>query len=96
LSIPRPQDTRNLNDEHIAKALLALREVAESSITPKNIRKIVQDAMNALGDVKVPIGIRAANTISILEDLTQDPNMPSYSRVTMWSAVSALESVRDI
>ncbi|TLX81838.1 MAG: hypothetical protein E6K98_06655, partial [Thaumarchaeota archaeon] len=36
-----------------------------------------------------------ANAISALDDITQDPNMPSYVRVTLWQAVSALERIRE-
>lgn len=83
------------NEEKVQKALGTLQQVVESNITPRNIRKIVKDAINTLTDPKTPIGIRAANSISILEEVSQDPNMPSFSRVTIWSAVSTLESVRE-
>jgi uncharacterized protein (UPF0147 family) len=83
------------NQEKVQKALGTLQQVVESNITPRNIRKIVKDAISTLTDPKVPIGIRAANSISILEEVSQDPNMPSFSRVTIWSAVSTLESVRE-
>jgi uncharacterized protein len=83
------------NEAKVQKALGTLQQVVESNITPRNIRKIVKDAMNTLIDPKTPIGIRAANSISILEEVSQDPNMPSFSRVTIWSAVSTLESVRE-
>ncbi|HKW03978.1 MAG TPA: UPF0147 family protein [Nitrososphaerales archaeon] len=83
------------NEEKVSKALTTLQQVVESNITPRNIRKIVKDAINTLTDSKTAIGIRAANSISILEEVSQDPNMPSFSRVTIWSAVSTLESVRE-
>ena len=83
------------NEEKVKKALATLQQVVESNITPRNIRKIVKDSINTLTDPKTPIGIRAANSISILEEVSQDPNMPSFSRVTIWSAVSTLESVRE-
>lgn len=83
------------NEEKVSKALATLQQVVESNITPRNIRKIVKDAINTLTDSKTAIGIRAANSISILEEVSQDPNMPSFSRVTIWSAVSTLESVRE-
>ncbi len=83
------------NEEKVSKALATLQQVVESNITPRNIRKIVKDAINTLTDGKTAIGIRAANSISILEEVSQDPNMPSFSRVTIWSAVSTLESVRE-
>ncbi len=83
------------NEEKVQKALGTLQQIVESNITPRNIRKIVKDAINMLNDTKISIGVRAANSISILEEVSQDPNMPSFSRVTIWSAVSTLESVRE-
>jgi uncharacterized protein (UPF0147 family) len=83
------------NEEKVQKALSTLQQVVESNITPRNIRKVVKDAINTLVDAKTPIGVRAANSISILEEVSQDPNIPSFSRVTIWSAVSTLESVRE-
>ena len=48
-----------------------------------------------LNDEELSQGVRAANVISMLDEITQDPNIPSFSRVTVWSAVSNLESIRD-
>ncbi|WKT58906.1 UPF0147 family protein [Candidatus Nitrosotenuis chungbukensis] len=39
--------------------------------------------------------LEPANAISQLDDVSQDPNMPSYVRVTLWQAVSALEGIRE-
>lgn len=91
----RREKKRIENEEKVQKALATLSQVSDSNITPRNIRKIVKDAINMLGDTKISIGVRAANSISILEEVSQDPNMPSFSRVTIWSAVSTLESVRE-
>ena len=41
------------------------------------------------------VSVRAANTISLLDDVTQDPNVPSYVRTSLWQAVSTLESIRE-
>jgi uncharacterized protein (UPF0147 family) len=48
-----------------------------------------------LQDEKTSIAVRAANAISLLDEISQDPNMPSFSRVTIWSAVSTLESIKE-
>ena len=72
-----------------------LQGIADSTITPRNIRKVVKDAVTMLHDEKLTIGVRAANAISILDEVSQDPNMPSFARVTIWSAVSQLEAIRD-
>ena len=91
----RREKKRIENEDKVQKALATLSQVVESNITPRNIRKIVKDAINMLTDSKISVGVRAANAISILEEVSQDPNMPSFSRVTIWSAVSTLESVRE-
>lgn len=69
--------------------------VADSPTTPRNIRKTVKDSIMMLQDSSMSLGVRAANTISTLDEVSQDPNMPSFARVTVWSAVSTLESVRE-
>jgi hypothetical protein len=83
------------NDAKLAKATVSLTQIADSSITPRNIRKIVKDSIMMLQDQKQSIAVRAANAISLLDEVAQDPNMPSFARVTLWSAVSELESIRE-
>jgi hypothetical protein len=83
------------NNAKLAKATVSLNQIVDSNITPRNIRKIVKDSILMLQDQKQSIAVRAANAISLLDDVAQDPNMPSFARVTLWSAVSELESIRE-
>ncbi|HUI87067.1 MAG TPA: UPF0147 family protein [Nitrososphaerales archaeon] len=83
------------NDAKMAKAVASLTQIADSNITPRNIRKIVKDSVNMLQDSKQSLAVRAANAVSLLDEVAQDPNMPSFARVTLWSAVSELESIRE-
>ncbi len=83
------------NDAKLQKAVVNLTQISDSSITPRNIRKIVKDSILMLQDTKQSVAVRAANAISLLDEVAQDPNMPSFARVTLWSAVSELESIRE-
>lgn len=83
------------NDAKMAKAVASLQVIADSNITPRNIRKIVKDSITMLQDSKQSLAVRAANAVSLLDEVAQDPNMPSFARVTLWSAVSELESIRE-
>lgn len=83
------------NEERLAKAVETLNGVADNVTTPRNIRKTVKDIVTSLQDESIGMSVRAANAISTLDDLSQDANMPSYVRVTLWQAVSALESIRE-
>jgi uncharacterized protein len=83
------------NDAKLSKATVSLTQISDSNITPRNIRKIVKDSIIMLQDAKQSVAVRAANAISLLDEVAQDPNMPSFARVTLWSAVSNLESIRE-
>jgi uncharacterized protein (UPF0147 family) len=83
------------NQESLKNALDTLNQLASNPTTPKTIRKTLADLINELSKTEHSISVRAANTISLLDDVTQDPNMPSYVRVTLWQAVSTLESIRE-
>ena len=89
-------DKQKENEERIVKSIAVLQSVADSNITPRNIRKIVKESTIMLQNKTLSQGVRAANAISMLDEVSQDPNMPSYARVTIWNAVSTLESVREV
>ncbi len=69
--------------------------MATNPSTPKNIRKNIQDLANELKSEEYSMSVRASNAISLLDDITQDPNVPSHVRVILWQAVSTLENIRE-
>ena len=79
----------------IKQALAVLNEVSNDNTTPRNIRRAAKDAMDSLQAQSNSIGVRASNAISILDDISQDPNMPPYTRVKLWNVASILEAVKD-
>lgn len=83
------------NEEQLKGAIQALLEVVSNHSTPKMIRKSITDLVTELLTDEYSKSVRAANAISVLDDITQDPNMPSYVRVTLWQAVSKLEGIRE-
>jgi uncharacterized protein (UPF0147 family) len=88
-------DAKNQNQEYLQNSLDTLNQVAANPSTPKNIRKSIQDLVNDLKTEEYSMSVRASNAISLLDDITQDPNVPSYVRVTLWQAVSTLENIRE-
>jgi uncharacterized protein (UPF0147 family) len=87
--------TKEENLEFLNNAMTTLNQIATNPSTPKNIRKNIADIVEELKSDEYSISVRAANTISSLDDVTQDPNMPSYVRTSLWQAVSTLESIRE-
>ena len=87
--------TKEQNSEFLNNATSTLNQIATNPSTPKNIRKNISDIVEELKSDEYSISVRAANTISLLDDVTQDPNLPSYVRTSLWQAVSTLESIRE-
>ena len=83
------------NNESMKEAIDTLNQIVSSSSTPKIIKKSISDLIVDLKNKEFSLSVRAANTISLLDDVTQDPNLPSYVRTQLWQAVSKLESIRE-
>ena len=83
------------NKESMKEAIETLNQIVSSNSTPKTIKKSITDLITDLNNEEHSLSVRAANTISLLDDVTQDPNMPSYVRTQLWQAVSKLESIRE-
>jgi len=87
--------TKEQNLEFLNNSLSTLNQIATNPSTPKNIRKDITNMIEELKSDEYSVSVRAANTISSLDDITQDPNLPSYVRTALWQAVSTLESIRE-
>ena len=87
--------TKEQNLEFLNNALSTLSQIATNPSTPRNIRKNITDLIEGLKSDEYSVSVRAVNTISLLDDVTQDPNLPSYVRTSLWQAVSTLESIRE-
>jgi len=87
--------TKEQNLESLNNALSTLNQIATNPSTPRNIRKNIADLIEGLKSGEYSVSVRAVNTISLLDDVTQDPNLPSYVRTSLWQAVSTLESIRE-
>jgi uncharacterized protein (UPF0147 family) len=83
------------NKESMKGAIETLEQITSSNSTPKTIKKSLTDLIIELKNPEYSLSVRAANTISLLDDVTQDANMPSYVRTQLWQAVSKLESIRE-
>jgi uncharacterized protein (UPF0147 family) len=83
------------NKQAMKEAIDTLNLIVSTNSTPKTIKKSVTDLVTELVKEEYSLSVRAANTISLLDDVTQDPNMPSYVRTQLWQAVSKLESIRE-
>ena len=85
-------------EEYIQKtnqAMSILNRVSEDNTTPRNIRRTAKQASDLLLDEGTSLAARAANAIDLLDQISQDPNMPMYTRTRIWNVISVLEGIRD-
>ena len=81
--------------ERTKQALFILGQVSEDTTTPRNIRRAAKKSTETLQSEEYTLGVKASNAISILDEILQDPNMPPYTRVKLWNAMSLLEAIKD-
>jgi uncharacterized protein (UPF0147 family) len=82
-------------EERFKQASAILVTISEDNTTPRNIRRAAKEALNHLQASGESHAIRAAQAVNILDDISQDPNMPPYTRTRIWNVVSILEVVKE-
>ena len=66
--------------------------ILEDDSIHKNVKLKIESALAALKEEKVEQSIRANKALQQLDDLSDDPNIPSYIRPQLWNIVSQLEA----
>jgi len=72
-----------------------LRKLVEDRGIPRNIRRLASESIELLSDTRLSLGLRAANVISRLDEVSSDPNAPLYARTLIWQIIAILEQLRD-
>ena len=83
------------HQERIKQAIAILETISGDLTTPRNIRRAAKQSIDALLDETLSPAVRAANAISILDEISQDPNMPVPTRTKIWQVISILEGIKD-
>lgn len=71
-----------------------IQQIANDRTVPRNIRIKCEDSINILGNEKEDLAIRVNTVISTMDDISNDPNIPTYTRIQIWNVVSLLEGAR--
>jgi hypothetical protein len=78
----------------LARIVASLEELADDASVPRNIRRGAQTAKGELSKPRVALDMRIASAIHLLDDLANDPNLPTHGRTAIWSLISSLESLQ--
>ncbi len=72
-----------------------LDEIVQDRTVPKNIRSAVEQVKASLTNDKQELAVRINGAVSILDEISGDPNIPVYSRTQIWNIVSMLEVMNE-
>ena len=81
-------------ESDIATVIALMELVIEDSTVPRNIRRAVEEAKTKLqspGENATKI----SSAMYVLDDVSNDINMPSNTRTEIWQIISELESLKE-
>lgn len=84
-----------MNEDAFNRCNQILTHIMEDTSVPRNIRRAAEESKNILTQEDEEPTIRASTVISILDEISNDPNIPIHARTLIWNVLSELESVRD-
>jgi uncharacterized protein (UPF0147 family) len=71
-----------------------MEDIIQDTSVPRNIRQAIDDArQKILG--KDDIAVKVTGAIYLLDDISNDINMPSHTRTEIWTIISELEAARE-
>lgn len=79
-------------EEKIQDIIEILAQIEEDYTVPRNVRAKIKNAMLALQEEDKAIEVKINKSLQELDDITDDPNLPVYTRTQIWNLVSALET----
>ncbi|WP_321211305.1 UPF0147 family protein [Methanothermobacter sp. DP] len=72
-----------------------LKHIMEDNSVPRNIRRAAEESKEILNNPDEDSTVRASTVISILDEISNDPNIPIHARTLVWEILSELESIRE-
>ncbi|MGH9925360.1 MAG: UPF0147 family protein [Nitrososphaeraceae archaeon] len=84
------------NQERMTHSTETLETIKKDIQIPKRIKRLITEANLMLKDENNgSMSVRAANAISIMEELTYSRHVQSHIRTKIWDVVSSLEAIRE-
>lgn len=82
-----------MSDDKLLAIIEVLLQIEEDQSVPKNVRGKVKEVVLMLNEAENSIAVRVDKSLQQLDDLSDDPNVPVYTKTQIWNVVSLLESI---
>jgi uncharacterized protein len=84
-----------MNKDAFDRCNQILQHIMEDTSVPRNIRRAAEKSRDILSKEGDDPTVSASTVISILDEISNDPNIPIHARTLIWNVLSELESIRD-
>ena len=80
------------HQEGITGVIAVLKELAEDSTVPRNVKAKLQSIVLTLGnELEAPLNLSKA--LNEFDEIINDVNLESHTRTQIWGVVSSLEKI---
>ena len=91
---PRNMGGDSTTAENVLKQCVeVLERIMSDDAVPRNIRRSAENVKSILMNENTSEAIKAASAISILDEISNDPNIPLHTRTLIWNVASQLETI---
>ncbi len=81
--------------EGLEEVLQAMDDILNDPSVPRNIRKAVADARELVTKKEGDPVVNLSEAIYILDEASNDINLPMHARTILWHIIGALESIKE-
>ncbi|MDI3543871.1 MAG: uncharacterized protein PWQ28_152 [Candidatus Woesearchaeota archaeon] len=73
--------------------LSAIDEILEDATVPRNVKNKMEEIKQIILKSDVETSIKINQALNILDDLSEESNINSFTRTQIWNVASLLESI---
>ncbi|MFB6158751.1 MAG: UPF0147 family protein [Candidatus Nanohalobium sp.] len=70
-----------------------MRDMAEKESIPSNVSDMLEDAASELEDDDRDLSVRVNSASSLLDEVSNDPNIRQHTRTEIWNLASKVEGL---
>ncbi len=82
-----------MSNDKVKQIVEVLNQVVKDTSVPRNIRRGAEEARDLLLKDEEDIKNRASSALYILEEISNDRNLPLHARTVIWNVASELETL---
>ena len=81
-------------EQNLASLTEVLSELSEMRGIPRNVKTVIDEAIKAMKNAKESSSARVNMAVTLLDEISNDPNIPGHLRTQVWNVVSMLEALK--